>query len=88
MKSSKLKKLSSEFFIFAFFKDVLVCAAIAVALGFMAVRFGASEGEWATFLFFSILGAAFAYFSFWSGRNLMREIEEQNAEKRKWPNNF
>ena len=84
----KLKKLGSEFFIFAFFKDVLVCASIAVGLGFMAVRFGASEGEWATFLFFSILAAGFAYFSFWSGKNLMQEIEEQEAEKRKWPNNF
>ena len=84
----KLKKLSCEFFIFAFFKDVAVCAAIAIGLGFMAVKFGAAEGEWAKFLLFLILAAAFGYFSSWSGKNLLRDIEKQDAEKRFCEVNF
>ena len=87
-KHSKLKKFSGEFFIFALFKDVIVCAVIAIGLGFMAMKSWGVEGEWRSFLFFGALAAAFAYFSFWSGWNLMCEAEEQTTEKRKWPNNL
>ena len=83
-----LKKSVKEFFIFALFKDVVVCAVIAIGLGFMATRSWQAEGEWRSFMFFAALAAAFTYFSFWSGSNLMREVEERAAEERKWPNNY
>jgi len=70
-------------FQFFLIKDVVVSAAVAIGLGFMAVAFGSADGKWAVFLIFFILAAGFAYFSFWSWKNLLEEIEEQEKNKKK-----
>ena len=58
----------------------LVCGFWTVGL--------AIEGEWTKFLFPALLTAVFGLIEIWSGKNLLEEVEEQEAERRQWPNNF
>ena len=85
----KFKKLTQEFYIAAFSKDVVVCAIMTILFVFAAIKFGATEGEWATFVLFMTLAAGSACFACWFGKQLFEEIDKRDAENKKnWSKNW
>ena len=79
--------LRKQFFILGFGKDFVGSAIMTLVCGYWTVGL-AIEGEWTKSLFPALLTAVFGLIAIWSGRNLLEEVEEQEAQRRKWPNNF
>jgi hypothetical protein len=79
--------LRKQFFILGFGKDFVGSATMTLVCGCWTVGL-AIEGEWTKFLFPALLTAVFGLIAIWSGKNLLEEVEEQEAQRRKWPNNF
>ncbi len=79
----KFKKLTQEFYIAAFSKDVVVCAGMTILFVSAAIKFGATEGEWATFALFMTLAAGFGCFAWWSGKQLFEEIDKRDSDEKR-----